>query len=187
MVIFILNQFYFFYYFFFFSFQVDNDVVNPIEFSAKYKIYVDKSKCVDKPCATLDLFSGSTIDTHKVMFYKRSFFLSSMITLQIKNQNNNKNTHNHTSQQNYFLFSCMTLFLFFKNECLSTAKITSLKLLLFYFIFYFLDYLPSRMCVRDNMSSSTRNDNLLGSPKVRIFMFQKNYQITLDNFMNKFV
>ena len=137
MVIFILNQFYFFYYFFFFSFQVDNDVVNPIEFSAKYKIYVDKSKCVDKPCATLDLFSGSTIDTHKVMFYKRSFFLSSMITLQIKNQNNNKNTHNHTSQQNYFLFSCMTLFLFFKNECLSTAKITSLKLLLFYFIFFF--------------------------------------------------
>jgi len=58
--------------------QRDGDVVSPIEFTAKYKIHVDKNDCVSTPCAILDKYDSSVIDTHRVSSHLfMCFFLPS--------------------------------------------------------------------------------------------------------------
>jgi len=60
--------------------QRDGDVVSPIEFTAKYKIHVDKNDCVSTPCAILDKYDSSVIDTHRVSSHLfMCFFLQECI------------------------------------------------------------------------------------------------------------
>ncbi|XP_066932458.1 integrin alpha-V-like [Clytia hemisphaerica] len=50
--------------------SVDTDVVSPIEFTAKYKVHIDQSKCTNTPCAILDAFGESNADTHEITYLR---------------------------------------------------------------------------------------------------------------------